>query len=90
MCLRALEKCALKQTNLWQVGLKKTKVKLDFLTDIETEEKNIRRGICQFIYQHAKVNNRYMKDMIEIKNLHIFNIGKSFTWLGNVANAFSK
>ena len=39
MCLRALEKCALKQTNLWQVGLKKTKVKLDFLTDIETEEK---------------------------------------------------
>ena len=30
------------------------------------------------------------KDMIEIKNLHIFNIGKSFTWLGNVANASSK
>ena len=25
-------------------------------------EKGIRRGICNFIYQYAKANNKYVKD----------------------------
>ena len=39
----------------WQAALKKTKVKLDLLTDINMllmVEKGIRRGICQSIYCH--------------------------------------
>ena len=37
----------------WQAALKKTKVKLDLLTDIDTlmmVEKGIRGGICHSIY----------------------------------------
>ena len=51
----------------WQGALKKTKVKLDLLTDIDVSlmvEKFIRRGICRFIYRYAKVKYR-----------NIFNIG---------------
>ena len=62
----------------WQVAFKKTKVKLDLLTDINMllmVEKGIRGGICHSIYQYAKANNIQMKDMIKIKNHHIFNIG---------------
>ena len=49
----------------WQAALKKTKVKLDFLTNIDMllmVEKGIRGGICHSIYQSAKANNKYMKD----------------------------
>ena len=49
----------------WQAALKKTKVKLDLLTDIDMllmVEKGIRGGICHSIYQYAKANNKYMKD----------------------------
>ena len=38
----------------WQAALKKTKVKLDPLTDIDMllmVQKGIKGGICQFIYQ---------------------------------------
>ena len=48
----------------WQSCLKKTKVKLELLTDIDIllmVEKRIRVGICQKIHRHAKVNNKYMK-----------------------------
>ena len=38
-------------------------------------EKGIRGGICHFIYQNTKANDKYMKDYDEIKNCHIFNIG---------------
>ena len=41
----------------WQAPLKKTKVKLDLLTDINIllmVKKGIRGGICQSIYQYAK------------------------------------
>ena len=62
----------------WQAALKKTKVKLDLLTDIDMllmVEKGIRGGICHSIYRYAKGNNKYMKIMTKIKNRHIFNIG---------------
>ena len=49
----------------WQAALKKTKIKLDLLTDIDMllmVEKGIRRGICPSIYQYGKTNSKYMKD----------------------------
>ena len=49
----------------WQAALKKTKVKLDLLTDINSilmVESSIRGGIWHSIYQHAKANNIHMKD----------------------------
>ena len=49
----------------WQAALKKTKVKLDTSTVIDTLlmiKKGMRRGICYSNYQYAKANNKYMKD----------------------------
>ena len=49
----------------WQACLKKTKVKLELLTDVDmllTVEKGIRGGICHAIYRYAKANNKYMKN----------------------------
>ena len=50
---------------VWEAALKKTEVKLELLTDIDTllmVEKEIRGGICHAIHQYAKANNKYMKD----------------------------
>ena len=47
-----------------QAFLKKAKVKLDFLTDIDMLlriEKSIRGGICHYIYGYAEAKNKYMK-----------------------------
>ena len=33
-------------------------------------EKDIRGGICHYIYWYAKANNKYMKILIKIKNRH--------------------
>ena len=44
---------------------KKTEVKLEVLTDINTllmVQKGIRGGICDAIHIYAKANNKYMKD----------------------------
>ena len=49
----------------WQAALKKTKVKLYLLTDINMSlmvEKDIRGGICHSIYWHAKGNKKHMKN----------------------------
>ena len=49
----------------WKAALKKAKVKLDLLTDIDMllmVEKGIRGGICHSIYRYAKANNKYMID----------------------------
>ena len=49
----------------WQSCLKKTKVKLELLTDIDMllmVEEGIRGRICQAIHRHAKVNNKYTKN----------------------------
>ena len=62
---------------VWKIALKKTKIKLDLLTDIGLilmVEKCIRE-MCHSIYWYAKANNKYMKDYDKIKNLHIFSIG---------------
>ena len=49
----------------WQAALKKTKVKLELLTDIDMllmVEKGSQGCICHSIYRYAKSNNKYMKD----------------------------
>ena len=49
----------------WQACLKKTKVELELLTNIDMllmVEKGIRGGICQAIHRYAKANNKYMND----------------------------
>ena len=49
----------------WQACLKKTKVKLELLTDIDMllmVEKGTRGGICQATQMYAKANNKYMKN----------------------------
>ena len=48
----------------WQPALKKTKVKLELLTNMDMLvmlEKGLRGGICHSIYWYAKANNKYMK-----------------------------
>ena len=48
----------------WQAAFKKTKVKLDLLTDINMllmVEKSIRGGIYHAIHRYSKANNKYMK-----------------------------
>ena len=49
----------------WQACLKKTKIKLELLTDYDMllmVEEGIRGGICHSIHRHAKANNKYMKN----------------------------
>ena len=49
----------------WQAALKKSKVKLELLTDIEMlimVEKGIKGGLCHSINRYTKTNNKYMKD----------------------------
>ena len=49
----------------WQACLKKTKVKLELLTDYDMllmVEEGIRGGICHAIHRHAMANNKYMRN----------------------------
>ena len=49
----------------WKACLKKTKVELELLTDIDIlliVEKGTRGGICQAIHRYTKANNKYMKN----------------------------
>ena len=49
----------------WHACLKKTKIKLELLTDVDMllmVEKGVRGGICYAIYRYAKANNKYMKN----------------------------
>ena len=77
MYLKTLEISVLKYMNLiqliflsvpglaWQACLKKTKVELELLTDIDMllmVEKGIRGGICEAIHRYAQANNKYMKN----------------------------
>ena len=49
----------------WEACLKKTRVKLELLTDIDMllmVHGGIRGGICQAIYRYAKASNKYMSN----------------------------
>ena len=49
----------------WPACLKKTKVKLESITDINMSlmiEKEIRGAVCHAIHRYAKANNKYMKN----------------------------
>ena len=49
----------------WQVCLKKAKIELELLTDIDMllmVEKRISGGICHVIQRYATANNKYMKE----------------------------
>ena len=49
----------------WQAWLKKARVKLELITDINMIlmfEQGIRGGICQAIHRYATANNKYMKN----------------------------
>ena len=49
----------------WQACLKKIKVKLELLTDVDMllmVEEGIRDGICEAIHRYAKANNKYMNN----------------------------
>ena len=49
----------------WQACLKKTKVELELLTDIDMllmAEKGTRGGICQAIHRYSKAKNKYMEN----------------------------
>ena len=48
----------------WKAHLKKTKVRLELLTDIDMllmVEKGIKSNICHSINRYAKANNKYIK-----------------------------
>ena len=58
----------------WQACLKKTKVELELLTDIDMLlmiEKGTRGGICQAIHKYAKTNNKYMKNYKDVMSSYI-------------------
>ena len=68
----------------WQACLKKTKVKLELLEDVDMllmVEKGIRGGICHAIYRYAKANNKYMKNYNEKEESSYI----QFIWLGNIS-----
>ena len=49
----------------WQATLKRTKVKLDLLSDIRmfsTVQKDISGGICHAINRYETANNKYIND----------------------------
>ena len=70
----------------WQAALKKTRVKLDFLTDIHmllTIEKGIRGGIYHSIYWYAKANNKYKKDYDknkECSHIQYWDVNTLYWW----------
>ena len=69
MCLEICEldsaKCLSGPGLAWPAALKRAKVKLDLLTNIDMllmVKEGVRGGICHSIYRYAKANNIYMKD----------------------------
>ena len=70
----------------WQACLKKTRVKLELLTDndmLMMVEKGIRGGMYHAIYRHIKANNKYMKNcdkFIESSYLEYLDTNKLYGW----------
>ena len=71
----------------WQACLKKTGVKLEFLTNndmLMIVEKGIRGGICHARHRYAKANNRYMKNYdknIESSYLMYLDANSLYGWV---------
>ena len=71
----------------WQAALKKAKVKLDLLTNIDMflmVEKGIRGGICHSIDRYLKANKKYMKDYDKNKEssyIQRWNINNLYGWV---------
>ena len=67
-------------------SFKKTKLKLDFLTDIDMllmVEKGMGGGIYHSIYRYARANNKYMKDCDKSKELlyiQYWNVNNLYGW----------
>ena len=62
----------------WQAPLKKTKVKLDLLTDIDLilgKKKVYEEEYVTLFIDMKKLITNTWKIMIKIKNCHVFNIG---------------
>ena len=87
MCLKIYELYPLKFLSApglaWQAALKKTKVKLDLLTDISMllmVEQGIKGGIYHSIYRYAKANNKYMKDYDKNKESSYWDVNNLYGW----------
>ena len=71
---------------VWQACLKKTRVRLELLTDIDMlliVEKGIRGGICNSIHRYAKANNKYMKNYdkdMESSDLEYLDANNLYGW----------
>ena len=69
-----------------QAALKKTKVELELLTDINMllmVEKGIRGGICHAFYRYVKANNKYLKNYDKNKEpsyLKYWNVNNLYGW----------
>ena len=77
----------------WQPALKKTKVKLNHLSDIDMllmVEKGIRGGICQSVYRYAKTDSKYMKDYVKNKESSYIQYWDVNNFYDNVAKPSSK
>ena len=62
----------------WPSAFKKTKVRLDLLTDMDMlwmVKKDIRGGICHSIYRYKKANTKYMKDYDKNKESSYIQMG---------------
>ena len=70
----------------WQASQKKTKVKLDLLTDVDMLlmiEKGIKEGICYSIYRYAKTNSKYMEDYDKNKEslyIQYWDVNNLYDW----------
>ena len=70
----------------WQAAFKKTKIKLNLLTDIGmllTVEKGIRGRICHSVYQYAKPNKKYMKEFDKNKEssyIQYWDVNNLYVW----------
>ena len=90
MCLKIYELDPVKRISApglaWQAALKKTKVKLELLTDIDTllmVEREIRSRIRHAIHRYAKANNKHMKDYDknkELSCLSYWDVNNSYGW----------
>ena len=71
---------------VWQACLKKTRVRLELLTDIDMlliVEKGIRGGICHSIHKYAKANNKYIKNYdkdMESSDLEYLDANNLYGW----------